>query len=164
LKILARETARWAADSREALSAADPDTGTLVNRVADNWRPLLAIADLAGDEWPGFARTIAETAETGKQDQSKRSMVLRDIRDYFAAHPAIDRVRSMDLAYALGKLESRPWSEWRNGKPMTPAVKPSRRHMPLSMGFVTLHKASHGNAKLRFQKRHNLMMAGFVTV
>jgi Protein of unknown function (DUF3631) len=122
LRILARKAGRWAADGREALSAADPDTGMLVNRVADNWRPLLAIADLAGGEWPGLARTIAETAESGKQDQSKRSMVLRDIRDYFAADPAVDRVRSMDLADALGKLENRPWSEWRNGKPMTPAA------------------------------------------
>jgi len=122
LKILARKTARWAADSRKALSVADPDTGTLVNRVADNWRPLLAIADFAGGEWPILARTIAETAEAGKQDQSKRSTVLRDIRDFFAAHSAVDRVRSMDLADALGKLENRPWSEWRNGKPITPAA------------------------------------------
>jgi putative DNA primase/helicase len=122
LKVLARKIARLAVDSREALSAADPDTGTLANRVADNWRPLLAIADLICGEWPSLARTIAEAAETGKQDQSRRSMVLRDIRDFFAAHPGVDRVRSIELADALGKLENRPWSEWRNGKPMTPAA------------------------------------------
>ena len=37
-----------------------------------------------------------------KQDQSKRSMVLRDIRDYFAAHPGVDRVRSTELTDGLG--------------------------------------------------------------
>jgi hypothetical protein len=122
LKVLARKIARWAADNRNAFASADPSTGTLVNRVADNWRPLLAIADLADGEWPSLARTIAEAAETGKQDQSKGSMMLADIRGFFAAHPGVDRVRSTELVDALGKLENRPWSEWRNGKPMTPAA------------------------------------------
>ena len=122
LKQLARKIARWCDDNRQALAASDPDTGTLANRPADNWRPLLSIADLAGGRWPKHARAVAEAVETAKQDQSKRTMVLSDIRDIFAARPGIDRLRSAEMAEVLGAMENRPWSEWRNGKPMTPAA------------------------------------------
>jgi hypothetical protein len=44
LAILARKAARWAADSEEFLPS---------NRVADNWGPLLAIADAAGKGMAG---------------------------------------------------------------------------------------------------------------
>jgi hypothetical protein len=62
LKILARKAARWANDNLETLRAMDPAMPlTITNRDADNWRPLLAIADPAGGEWPARARVIAET-------------------------------------------------------------------------------------------------------
>jgi len=122
LNVLARKTARWVTDNERTLASADPSTGLLVNRAADNWRPLLAIADLAGGHWPTLARKVAEAAETAKQDQSRRTMVLIDIRNFFAARPEFNRVRSAELADALGTMENRPWSEWRNGKPITPAA------------------------------------------
>ncbi|HEV3455933.1 MAG TPA: DUF3631 domain-containing protein [Thermoanaerobaculia bacterium] len=50
---LRRRAARWAADHLAALRGADPEMpGELDDRAADNWRPLLAIADLVGREWP----------------------------------------------------------------------------------------------------------------
>jgi putative DNA primase/helicase len=51
LRQLARKIARWTADNKDALRAHEPGTGSLFNRAADNWRPLLAIADLAGGDW-----------------------------------------------------------------------------------------------------------------
>jgi hypothetical protein len=107
---------------RQALAVADPATGLLINRPADNWRPLMAIADIAGGEWPKVTRSIAESAQTAKQDQSKRTMILSDIRDIFAARPETDRLRSAEMADALSAMENRPWAEWRNGKPITPAA------------------------------------------
>ncbi len=57
---LASMAARWVADYEISLSAADPDIPeTLHDRAADNWRPLLAIADLAGGNWPTLARQVA---------------------------------------------------------------------------------------------------------
>ena len=120
LKQLARKTARWCDDNRQSLTASDPNTETLASRAADNWRPLFAIADLAGGRWPERARAVAEAAETAKQDQSKRTMVLSDIRDIFAARPEADRLRSAEVAEILGAMENRPWPEWRSGKPITP--------------------------------------------
>jgi hypothetical protein len=119
---LARKSARWAGDGSAALVASDPDTGQLFNRAADNWRPLLAIADLAGGEWPGIARSIAHSTEAERQDQSIRTKALADIRDTITARPHSDRITSNELATALGLLESRPWAEWRNGKPITAAA------------------------------------------
>ena len=51
LRQLARKIARWSADNKDAIGAHEPGTGSLFNRAADNWRPLLAIADLAGGDW-----------------------------------------------------------------------------------------------------------------
>src|SRR5260370_10770113 len=59
---LRRRSARWAADHLAALRAADPAVPeALDDRQADNWRPLLAIADAAGGAWPGRRRTAAPT-------------------------------------------------------------------------------------------------------
>jgi hypothetical protein len=62
-EVLARKMARWVADSAGALRGSDPDMGELQNRVADNWRPLFAVADCAGGEWPERARLIAANVE-----------------------------------------------------------------------------------------------------
>ena len=47
LDVLARQAARWTHDHGERIGAADPKMPDgIVNRAADNWRPLLAIATL----------------------------------------------------------------------------------------------------------------------
>ena len=52
LEELARKAARWTADHAAELAAADPAMPEgVVNRAADNWRPLLSVADLAGGAW-----------------------------------------------------------------------------------------------------------------
>ncbi|MCH7551041.1 MAG: DUF3631 domain-containing protein, partial [Proteobacteria bacterium] len=49
LNEVARRAARWAVDNQSALHEADPNTpDALHDRAADNWRPLLAIADCVG--------------------------------------------------------------------------------------------------------------------
>ena len=122
LQNLARKAARWAADNGAALLTLDPDMGQLINRFADNWRPLFAIAEIAGDKWPKHVRTIAHSAEAGKEDPSVRTMLLSDIREIFTTRPESDRISSTELASTLGLMEGRPWAEWRNGKPMTAAA------------------------------------------
>jgi putative DNA primase/helicase len=121
LKLLARMMARWTADNRDALAASDPDMGALFNRAADNWRPLIAIADRADGDWPARVRAIAETSEGSKEDQSTRTMLLSDIRDVLAARPYATRIGSTELATELGMMEGRPWTEWRHGKQITAA-------------------------------------------
>src|SRR5262249_29242520 len=50
---LCRKLARWCADHRAELEACDPQLPDGVfNRLADNWRPLFAIAKVVGGDWP----------------------------------------------------------------------------------------------------------------
>ena len=121
LRQLARMAARWASDNLERLKNADPVMPTtLQNREADNWRPLLAIADIAGREWPIRARTIAQSlAESNRvSEQSTGIMLLEDICLYFNSQEK-RRVSSNALAAYLKGMEGRPWSEWKGGKAIT---------------------------------------------
>jgi putative DNA primase/helicase len=80
LRVLVRKAMRWVADNDGAVREADPDVGELQNRVADNWRPLLAIADVAGGEWPQRMREIATAAVTARSEQSIKVQLLTDIK------------------------------------------------------------------------------------
>jgi len=77
----------------------------LFNRVADNWRPLFAIADAVGEPWAALARDAAKSARKGADDQSLRVLLLSDVRDVFWAKNT-DRLRSAELAEALGEIKA----------------------------------------------------------
>jgi hypothetical protein len=122
LEHIRRLAARWAADSRELLAELDPLLPpALDDRAADNWRPLLAIADLSGDTWPERAREVALalSANRGRGDSSAGTMLLTDIRQIFEAKD-VDRRSTEQLLADLVDLESRPWGEWNRGKVITP--------------------------------------------
>jgi putative DNA primase/helicase len=115
---LARRVARWASDNAERVHAIDPAVPPGVfNRAADNWRPLLAIADAAGGDWPECARLACTAAVAGAEDESVKALLLADIRVIFAEKGA-DHLSSADLVEALVALEGHPWAEWK-GKAIT---------------------------------------------
>ena len=87
------------------------------NRLADNWQPLLAIADAAGGEWPERAHQASVAARAGDDEQSTKVRLLGDIKAVFE-EKAADRLASVDLVEALVAMEDRQWAEWR-GKPIT---------------------------------------------
>lgn len=121
LEPLRRMAARWAADHAAVIRDADPDVPTTLNdRAADNWRPLLSIADATGGEWPDRARKAALTlsGESLTEDADVRVQLLSDLRDIFSERDA-DRLASETIVESLVKLETRPWAEWRRGKPLT---------------------------------------------
>jgi Protein of unknown function (DUF3631) len=133
LRVIARKMTRWAQDHTVALTAVDPDMGQLTNRVADNWRPLFALAEAAGGKWSKLVRTIAKAAEAQKDDQSVKTMLLSDIRNIRAERPESDRISSGELASILGRMDDRPWSEWgRSQKPITASAL-SRLLSPFSI-------------------------------
>jgi putative DNA primase/helicase len=127
---LKQRAARWAADHARALGHADPDMPeALHDRAQDNWRPLLAIADLARWDWPQRARWAAQalSAQTGDQaEQSRGVLLLTDIRQVFdnqakAGGKDAGRISSTDLVFTLTGLPDCPWATWSRGKPITPA-------------------------------------------
>jgi putative DNA primase/helicase len=121
LKRLARMAARFAADHLDEIRQAVPTVPTtLENREADNWLPLLAIADAAGGGWPDIARQVAEnlTLANRATEQSLAVLLLEDIHAVLTAHTG-ERIQSADLVKALVQFEDRPWAEWKGGKGIT---------------------------------------------
>jgi hypothetical protein len=123
LDVLARKIARWAQDNAEAIRNTDPEMPKGVfNREADNLRPLLAIADAAGGEWPERARKAADASREGSEadEGSRLELLLGDIRDIFDASGHLDRIASANLIERLTAIEGRPWAEYgRSEKPIT---------------------------------------------
>jgi hypothetical protein len=117
---VAHKAARWARDNADDVRGVDPDMPAGVfNRAADNWRPLLAIADAAGGEWPARARRAVQyTGAAPAGDDSVRVLLLSDIRVIFTER-GVERLTSAELVEALIAIEGRPWAEWKAGKPIT---------------------------------------------
>ena len=75
---------RWAIDNAEALKGAEPEMPAgFDNRLGDNYRVLLAIADLAGGEWPEQAREAAQRLSGAADTASIGTRLLADIRAAF---------------------------------------------------------------------------------
>jgi hypothetical protein len=113
----------WGCQSIEKLRDARPELPEeLSDRQQDGAEPLLAIADLAGREWPELARRALVSLCCGAQavDDSNGTLLLSDIRQIFKALKT-DRLPSAELVTALTEIETSPWGEWNNGKPITPS-------------------------------------------
>jgi putative DNA primase/helicase len=123
LKVLARKAARWAKDNAQAVRDAKPEMDAVLNRNRDNVRPLLAIADLAGDAWGKRARDAitANLASVEVDEGSLLEQLLWDIKDIFD-DSGQERIASEDLVARLIENEGRPWAELgKSRKPLTQA-------------------------------------------
>ena len=115
--------ATWGTHSVEVLRDARPDMPTsLGDRQADVWEPLIAIADLAGDDWPTRARNAAITLAGSVEDTDIIVELLQDVATIISAIPPHrDVIASAVLIEKLTADEDRPWATWRKGeKPITP--------------------------------------------
>ena len=137
------------------------------DRNADVWEALLAVADLAGGDWPERARVAAVSLVTASADRggSLGVMLLRDLRAVFGepnglpTESILERLHEIDespwadlrgkaldargLARRLAKYEVKP-KVYRDGE--TPSAATRRRPRrpveplpppPLSLGDVT---------------------------
>ena len=130
-------------DIAEAEPAMPPG---LSDRAEDVWEPLLAIADLAGRDWPQRARRAAVelSGRRTEQEDSHRVQLLRDIRSFFEER-GIDEVGSSDLVAALLWMETSPWGEWGRGRGLTAhslakelkefGIRPQRTRDGLARGY-----------------------------
>ena len=119
LQELCSKCARWVTDHSNKLGLADPAMPAQLNdRAADNWRPLMAIADLAGGQWPLKARKAALALSGSGQDEddlSKGVVLLRDCRRVFDKTRAT-QLGAENLVGNLCALDEAPWAEWRRGE------------------------------------------------
>ena len=103
----------WASASVETLTEAGPDIPPeLDDRAADGWEVLLAIADMAGEDWPRRARAAALALSVGesREDESLGVLLLSNIRDIFTER-GVDRLTCAALVKALVGLEEAPWAD-----------------------------------------------------
>jgi hypothetical protein len=98
-------------DARPAL----PDE--LDDRAADSWEPLLAIADLAGGDWPARARGAAVALSTGEEREDD-SLTARLLRDIHGAFNGDTRLATAELLQRLHEVQESPWGEY-YGKPLS---------------------------------------------
>jgi hypothetical protein len=116
---LPRKCARWAADNNARLVGMEVEAPPELNdRAADNWEPLLGIADLAGGEWPARARRAALALSVAPDDDDRSSRaqaLLADVRGIFERTQS-DRLTTKELLRELVGLEGRPWADYARGK------------------------------------------------
>ena len=107
---LCRRVARFIADNKARWESCDPALPEGVyNRLADNWRPLFAVAEIAGGEWPARAaaafRSLVRTDDLDAQGLGVT--LLSDIRQVFDR----EQMFSRELVEKLSALEESPWKE-----------------------------------------------------
>jgi putative DNA primase/helicase len=145
-----RKIARWVRDHLEALKAADPDVpDALHDRAADNWRPLFAIADAAGGEWPSRARRAAVTLTAGDGDDATPSLggrLLADIRAVWPTHEPY--LATVDLLTRLLTLEGGHWLSFNRGGGLT-----GKRLATLLGGYRIKPKQSTDSSRSRGYER-----------
>lgn len=126
-KTAQRKCLRWAIDSGAKMRRLDPAVPPGLNdRAADNWRPLLALADLVGGRWPEAARRACETVSRRAAGAPEiREDLLADLREIFGASRQ-DRLSTEIILGRLHKMQHRPWAEWRQGSPIS-AVQLARQ-------------------------------------
>ena len=105
-----------------ALQAARPELPPgLDGRAEDGCEPLLAIADMAGEEWARKVRQAAVTLlrETNREMENTVELMLHDTKRVWLGDEPF--VLSKTLLHLLLQRTESLWSEWRNGKPLTEA-------------------------------------------
>jgi putative DNA primase/helicase len=121
-----RKAVRWCADHLDCLKKAAPVIPRELNdRAADNWEPLLAIADACGSDWAKVAREAAVALSGVDDDETEAIVLLRDLKTIFEREKIEDpsgvAMASVAIAVELAKMEDRKWPEYKHGKPITPA-------------------------------------------
>lgn len=111
---------RWTLDELERFSALQPQAVEGINdRAADNWEPLLAVAELAGEDWPAHARKSAIALSGVSQEAPTIEVeLLTDIRDLFEQKD-LPSLFTKELIEALCSDDEKPWATWNKGRPMT---------------------------------------------
>ena len=105
----------WAAESAERIVWPELPA-EIQDRNADVWEALVAVADLAGGDWPTRARVsaVALVADSMAGAPSIGVQLLTDLRVIFAGRDALS---TEAILTELHKMDERPWNDMR-GKPV----------------------------------------------
>ena len=117
LQQIASALAGWLRGNMIELEQAEPSM-PLEDRAADTWEPLIAVADLAGGNWPERARSAALALNASREGDAEYSDRLRLLIDCRTVFGDLEAVPSTVLLDRLKKLPESPWAEF-NGTGLT---------------------------------------------
>ena len=116
---------RWVQDNAQQITQHAPVLPTGINdRAADCWLPLLAIADIAGGDWPALARKAAVALSADSDDDDTFTTKLlralkQDFVDQNETGPDGFQITT-DICDHLNQEKEQPWANFKNG--LTPEL------------------------------------------
>jgi putative DNA primase/helicase len=148
---LASMLARFAEDAGPSIGQARPNLPEELNdRAQDNWEPLLAIADLAGGEWPTLSRAAALNLSGSEHEPvSTATELLSDIQEIFTIKK-VEQIATAELLTALIADDLKPWGSYSYGKPITPRQLSKR-----------LNEFGIGSRNIKFHDSGNVVLKGY---
>jgi len=118
---LSRKILRWTNDHRKHIETIEPKLPAILNdRAADNWLPLLAIAQVAGGDWPHLtlnALASFNAADDGEEDTIVIALLL-SLRDLFRQRDKTNDdgfLATEEILKALNFNKEAPWADWNKG-------------------------------------------------
>jgi len=111
---LTRKLVRWCEDNSDQFERAEPVLPQgMFNRLADNWRPLFAVAQVASGDWPERSRAAAEILlKQSEGDEGHPVKTLAAIKQLFQSGTDADRLPTKDILQGLVEIEEGPWADW----------------------------------------------------
>jgi hypothetical protein len=141
---LRRKLARWAADNAAALKDAKPRLPAgFSNRLRANWKLLLAIAELAGGNWPKQARDTAERLSRTTSKPSYGRQLLAAFRTMFVG--GCDKMTSAEVVAKLVADRDGVWCEYNRGGAIT------QRQVAALLDNYEIHPTNVGSAQSRLK-------------
>jgi Protein of unknown function (DUF3631) len=110
--------ASWLSGVHSKLEGYFPDLPqSIVDRDADVWESLIAIADVAGGKWSNDARVSAVSlvSDSKRGSPSLGIKLLEDLRYVFGIH---ETIFTHDILKALSNISESPWGDYK-GKQLT---------------------------------------------
>jgi hypothetical protein len=114
---LRRKLARFALDHAAALKESAPAMPGLSNRLRMNWKLLLAVAELAGGDWPKKARAAAVKLTRERREPSEGKRMLAAFRELFAKHGPM--LTSAEVQRLLTADQDSEWADFRGRGPIS---------------------------------------------
>jgi hypothetical protein len=108
LDVLRQSLNRWLTAHLDELTDAAPDM-PLEDRAADTWEPMVAVADLAGGQWPRAARKAAVSLTSDRDAGDEASLHTRLLADCRIAFQDADALPTSEL---LDRLKDDPEAPW----------------------------------------------------
>ena len=109
--VLRDRLALWAESVGPAVGCAWPELPEgVIDRRAEAWEPLIAVADAAGGDWPKRARVaaVADVAAYRERAPSLGIRLLIDLRGVFGER---DSLSTEEILNSLNLMEESPWGD-----------------------------------------------------